>query len=195
MASKTPIIGGILTSENNLSDVANAATARSNIGAGTGNGDMVGSNNLSDVANAATARSNIGAGTGNGNGDALTTNPLSQFAATTSAQLRGVMNDETGSGSLVFSDSPTFTTPNLGTASATQMTTTGNMIAQGQAYSQLNTLTPAAAIATDCNAGNVHKVTLNQNSTLSAPTNMVAGATYLDNSSRRNKNSCLQFRV
>lgn len=45
-----------------------------------------------------------------GSGDALTTNPLSQFAATTSSQLAGVISDETGSGALVFGTSPTFTT-------------------------------------------------------------------------------------
>ncbi len=58
-------------------------------------------------ADAAAARTILGVGTGSG--DALTTNPLSQFAATTSAQLAGVISDETGSGSLVFSVSPTFT--------------------------------------------------------------------------------------
>lgn len=46
----------------------------------------------------------------NTKGDALTTNPLSQFAATTSAQLAGVISDETGSGALVFGTDPTFTT-------------------------------------------------------------------------------------
>ena len=50
-------------------------------------------------------------------GDALTSNPLSQFAATTSAQLLGVMSDETGTGALVFGTSPTLVTPNLGTPS------------------------------------------------------------------------------
>jgi len=54
----------------------------------------------------ASIRTYIGAGTG----DALTTNPLSQFASTTSSQLAGVISDETGSGSLVFGTSPTFTT-------------------------------------------------------------------------------------
>ena len=49
-------------------------------------------------------------------GDALTTNPLSQFAATTSAQLAGVISDETGSGALVFATSPTLVTPNIGAA-------------------------------------------------------------------------------
>jgi hypothetical protein len=42
-------------------------------------------------------------------------NPLSQFAATTSAQLAATINDETGSGALVFANSPTLVTPALGT--------------------------------------------------------------------------------
>lgn len=52
---------------------------------------------------------------GAGSGDALVANPLSQFAATTSAQLAGVISDETGSGALVFANSPTLVTPALGT--------------------------------------------------------------------------------
>lgn len=50
---------------------------------------------------------------GAGGGDALTTNPLSQFAATTSAELGGVISDETGSGALVFGTSPTIATPSF----------------------------------------------------------------------------------
>ena len=46
---------------------------------------------------------------------ATTANTLAQFAATTSAQLAGVISDETGSGSLVFATSPTLVTPALGT--------------------------------------------------------------------------------
>lgn len=70
-----------------------------------------------------------------GGGDALTTSPLSQFAATTSAQLAGVISDETGTGSLVFNTNPVFgtkiTTPLiLGGTSTTQtmtfQTTSGN---------------------------------------------------------------------
>ena len=43
---------------------------------------------------------------GPGTGDALTTNPLSQFAATTSAQLKGVLSDELGgaSGKVIFAE-------------------------------------------------------------------------------------------
>jgi hypothetical protein len=43
-----------------------------------------------------------------GGGDALTTGTLAQFAATTSAQLAGVISDETGSGPLVFANGPVF---------------------------------------------------------------------------------------
>ena len=53
-----------------------------------------------------------------GGGNALTANPLSQFAQTTSLELKNTISDETGSGSLVFSVSPVFTTPNLGTPSS-----------------------------------------------------------------------------
>lgn len=45
----------------------------------------------------------------------VTGSPLSQFAATTSTQLAGVISDETGTGSLVFGTSPTLVTPLLGT--------------------------------------------------------------------------------
>jgi len=50
-----------------------------------------------------------------GIGDALTSQPLSQFSPTTSTELRGVMSDETGSGSLVFAQGPTLISPALGT--------------------------------------------------------------------------------
>lgn len=49
-----------------------------------------------------------------GGGDALVANPLSQFAATTSAQLAGVISDESGGGPLLFGNTPTITTPVIG---------------------------------------------------------------------------------
>ena len=52
---------------------------------------------------------------------ALKSGNLSQFAATTSAQLAGVISDETGSGALVFGTSPNLTTPSLGVATATSI--------------------------------------------------------------------------
>lgn len=50
-----------------------------------------------------------------------TSNNLGSFAATTSAQLRGVISDETGTGSLVFATSPTLVTPNIGAATCTSI--------------------------------------------------------------------------
>ena len=47
---------------------------------------------------------------------------LAQHAATTSAQLAGVISDETGSGSLVFATSPTLVTPALGTPASGVLT-------------------------------------------------------------------------
>lgn len=52
---------------------------------------------------------------GAGSGDALVANPLSQFAATTSAQLRSVLSDETGTGAAVFATAPTLVNPVVGT--------------------------------------------------------------------------------
>jgi hypothetical protein len=63
---------------------------------------------------------------------AYTGGNLSQFAATTSAQLAGIMSDETGSGALVFANSPTLVTPTLGTpAGGTLTNCTGLPIATG----------------------------------------------------------------
>lgn len=54
---------------------------------------------------------------------ALTSSGLSQFAATTSAQLAGVISDETGSGSLVFGTNPTLAGATItSTASISQPT-------------------------------------------------------------------------
>jgi hypothetical protein len=53
---------------------------------------------------------------------AKTSGKLSQFASTTSAELAGVIGDETGSGPLVFASSPTLVTPDLGTPSALTLT-------------------------------------------------------------------------
>ena len=46
------------------------------------------------------------------------------YAATTSAQLAGVISDETGTGNLVFSTSPTLVTPALGTPSSGNLAST-----------------------------------------------------------------------
>ena len=48
-----------------------------------------------------------------------------------------------------------------------------------QQYASLNTLTPGASISWNLDDGQVSVVTLDQNSTLSNPTNKQAGATYV----------------
>ena len=50
-----------------------------------------------------------------------TSNKLSAFASTSSSELAGVISDETGSGALVFANTPTLVTPTLGVASATSV--------------------------------------------------------------------------
>jgi hypothetical protein len=54
----------------------------------------------------------------------VTTDKLSALAATTSAELAGVISDETGSGALVFANTPTLVTPVLGVATATSINST-----------------------------------------------------------------------
>ena len=86
-----------------------------------------------------------------GGGDALVAQPLSQFAATTSLQLAGVISDETGEGALVFATSPALTTPNIGTPSAGTLTnctglpTSGVTGIQGQWTQTVGTFTATPA--------------------------------------------------
>jgi len=54
---------GATTVGTNVFTAASQAAARSAIGVGTGTGDMVGSNNLSEITNESTARTNLGLGT------------------------------------------------------------------------------------------------------------------------------------
>ncbi len=61
-------------------------------------------------------------GGGGGSGDALTSDPLSQFAATTSAQFAGVISDEVGTGKVILQTSPTLITPLLGTPTSGVLT-------------------------------------------------------------------------
>jgi hypothetical protein len=51
-----------------------------------------------------------------------TTDKLSAFAATTSSELAGVISDETGTGALVFANTPTLVTPVLGTPTSGTLT-------------------------------------------------------------------------
>lgn len=94
----------------------------SDLGA-AGLGDMIAANNLSDVANVATARTNLGLAIGtdvqaysaglaawSGITPALDMNTF--LATPTSANLAATVTDETGSGALVFATGPAITLPN-----------------------------------------------------------------------------------
>ena len=92
---------------------------------------------------------------GTGGTVTYTANNLSVFAANTSAQLAGVLSNETGSGLAVFATSPTLTTPVLGAATATSIngltltSSTGTFtLTNGKTLSVSNTLTLAGTDGT-----------------------------------------------
>lgn len=82
---------------------------------------------LTNATGVTTVNGNSGAITG----IAITAGNLSQFAATSSAQLASLINDETGTGLLVFNNAPTLVNPTTdritisGNVSSTAWTTTG----------------------------------------------------------------------
>lgn len=81
---------------------------------------------------------------------ATTGNKLSAFAATTSAELAGVISDETGSGALVFANTPSLTTPAIGAATGSSLVLTGtsaNIIAAGAAGTTNPVITVDASTA------------------------------------------------
>ena len=94
-------------------------TTNSTVGtvvSGTWNGSEIG------TAYTAAKVTAVNGSTGAVTGLATTAGTLAQFGATTSAQLAGVISDETGSGALVFATSPTLTTPILGTPQSGTLT-------------------------------------------------------------------------
>lgn len=93
---------------------------------------------------------------------AYTANNLSVFAATTSAQLAGVISDETGTGALVFANSPVLVTPALGTPAsgvATNLTGTAAGLTAGTVTTNANLTGPitstgnATAVAAQTGTG------------------------------------------
>jgi uncharacterized protein YjbI with pentapeptide repeats len=103
------------------------------------------------------ANLNIGGNAATVTNGIYTTSKISDLAATTSAELAGKISDETGTGTLVFANSPTLVTPALGTPSAAVLTNaTGLPIATG--VSGLGTGI-ATALATPSSANLIAAVT------------------------------------
>ena len=121
----TPVLGvAAATSVNKVAITAPATSATLTIANGK---TLTASNTLTLTG---TDASSIAFGTGGT--AAYTLNKLSVFAATTSAELAGVISDETGTGALVFANTPTLVTPVLGVADATTINTgTGGHLVSG----------------------------------------------------------------
>lgn len=72
---------------------------------------------------------------------ALTARGLSQFSATSSAELASIISDETGSGKLVFSNNAILVTPDIGRANGTSLTLSGDLSVTGNVYLSGNVTT------------------------------------------------------
>lgn len=99
---------------------------------------------------------------------------LSAFAATTSAELAGVISDETGSGALVFATSPTLVTPTLGAATATSITgASGNLSITAAAGNNNVNLAPTGTGTVDVGSKRITSVAEPTQSTDAATKNYV----------------------
>ncbi len=123
----TPVLGvATATSINKVAFTAPATSATLTLA----NGSTLATSGGNSLTLTTTAATNVTLPTA---GTLTTTgNTLAVFAATTSAQLAGVISDETGSGALVFANTPTFVTPVLGTPTSGTLTNcTGLPISTG----------------------------------------------------------------
>ena len=152
-------------------------------------GALQAANNLSDVANAATARTNLGvppstraitAGTGLTGGGDLSADRSFTVSYGTTAGTAAQGNDSRITGALQaannLSDVANAATArtNLGAAPLASPTFTGTVTAPRLILPPQN-LVDAATIATDASTGNHFRVTLGGNRTLGAPTNPTDG--------------------
>ena len=112
----TPVLGvASATSVNKLTITAPATSATLTLA----NGSTLATSGAFSTTITATANTTVTLPT---TGTLATTANLAQFASTTSAQLAGVISDETGTGVLVYSNSPTLVTPILGTPQSINLT-------------------------------------------------------------------------
>lgn len=112
---------------------------------------------------------------------------LSVFAATTSAQLAGVVSDKTGTDALVFANSPTLVTPALGTPAsgvATNLTgiaaglTAGNVTTNANLTGPITSTGNATTVASQTGTGSTF--VMNTSPTLVTPSLGAASATSIN---------------
>ena len=125
-ATTKTYVDGVLVAPSNLTGPITSVGPATSVAAQTGTGSTFVMDTsptlVTPVLGVATATSVNGTTIPSTKTLVVTTDKLSTLAATTSAELAGVISDETGSGSLVFATSPTLVTPNLGTPSAINLT-------------------------------------------------------------------------
>jgi lysophospholipase L1-like esterase len=104
---------------------------------------------------------------------AVTGNPLSQFASTTSAQLASVLSDETGTGSAVFGTSPTI-------SGATLTTSTVNGVTLNGSGSSALFLNQAGGYTSPAGSGGISGATLGEPLVATAATTGTSSPIYFD---------------
>jgi hypothetical protein len=74
---------------------------------------------------------------------------LSQFASTTSSEFLGIISDKQGTGPLVANNSPTLTTPNIGVATGTSLSLSGDLSARNLTISGTTTTINSSTLSID----------------------------------------------
>ena len=175
------LTAGTLNTAGNVNAASLRVTTTSSLGTvaqGTWNGTSI-STTYTDA-----KVTSVNGSTGAVTGLATTGGKLSQFAATTSAELAGVISDETGSGSLVFGTSPSISNPTItGTASMASLSSSGTATFTKVVETAVALGNTGTAITINLSSGTLFTATLTGNCTftISNPTGVSSFVLVLTN--------------